>query len=142
MTGKDYLGSKKIILSGHFLNILCIFYTKLLPIHLHYLLSYMSNLLFIFIYDELLSVYAICSFTNYLFLLMRTGAEAKRVFDDAQKLLSKIISQGSLQARGVVAFFPANSNGDDIELYEDDSRSKVMTKLFGLRQQVKYLISR
>lgn len=73
---------------------------------------------------------------------MRTGAEAKRVFDDAQNLLSKIISQGSLQARGVIAFFPANSNGDDIELYEDDSRSKVMTKLFGLRQQVKYLISR
>lgn len=63
------------------------------------------------------------------------GAEAKHVFDDAQKLLSRIISQGSLQARGVVAFFPANSNGDDIELYEDDSRSKVMTKLFGLRQQ-------
>lgn len=69
---------------------------------------------------------------------MWTGAEAKRVFDDAQKLLSRIISEGNLKARGVVAFFPANSTGDDIELYEDDSRSKVMTKLFGLRQQVKY----
>lgn len=63
------------------------------------------------------------------------GEEAKRVFEDAQNLLSKIISQGSLQAQGVVAFYPANSTGDDIELYEDESRSKVVAKLFGLRQQ-------
>lgn len=69
---------------------------------------------------------------------MWTGAEAKRVYDDAQKMLSRIISQGSLQARGVVAFFPANSAGDDIELYEDESRSEIIAKLFGLRQQVKY----
>ncbi|KAG0720022.1 Methionine synthase [Chionoecetes opilio] len=63
------------------------------------------------------------------------GEEAKRVFDDARKLLSRIISQGCLQAKGVVAFYPANSTGDDIELYEDESRSKVVARLFGLRQQ-------
>ena len=74
----------------------------------------------------------------FVFLNFGTGEEAKRVFDDAQKLLSTIISQSNLQAQGVVAFYPANSVGDDIELYEDESRSKVLAKLFGLRQQVNY----
>lgn len=82
--------------------------------------------------------FCFCLLTNFFICLWDTGAEAKRVFDDAQKLLSKIISQGCLQARGVVAIYPANSTGDDIELYEDDSRSKVVAKLFGLRQQVGY----
>lgn len=63
------------------------------------------------------------------------GEEAKRVFEDAQKLLSRIISDGSLRARGVVGLYPANSVEDDIELYSDESRSQVIATLFGLRQQ-------
>ncbi|XP_045593319.1 methionine synthase isoform X1 [Procambarus clarkii] len=63
------------------------------------------------------------------------GDEAKRVFDDAQKLLSKIISEGSLKATGIVGFYAANSVEDDIEVYSDASRSQVVAKLFGLRQQ-------
>ncbi|XP_071516049.1 methionine synthase-like isoform X2 [Panulirus ornatus] len=63
------------------------------------------------------------------------GAEAKRVFDDAQKLLSRIILEGSLKAHGIIGFYPANSVEDDIELYSDESRTQVIGKLFGLRQQ-------
>ncbi|KAG7171128.1 Methionine synthase-like [Homarus americanus] len=63
------------------------------------------------------------------------GNEARRVFDDAQKLLSRIISEGSLQPHGIVGFYPANSVEDDIELYSDESRSEVIAKLYGLRQQ-------
>ncbi|KAK7077289.1 hypothetical protein SK128_014227 [Halocaridina rubra] len=63
------------------------------------------------------------------------GGEAKRVFDDAQKLLSEIIAEGSLTAHGIVGFYPANSAGDDIELYSDESRVQSIGKLYGLRQQ-------
>ena len=66
-----------------------------------------------------------------------SGGEAKRVFDDAQKLLSKIIAEGSLKANGIVGFYPANSVDDDIELYSDESRSQVLGKCLGLRQQVR-----
>lgn len=105
----------------------------------HLLSLYTSGIYFVHVLSFCLSIYIICFFiTELIYLFWMTGAEAKRVFDDAQKLLSRIISQGSLQAQGVVAFFPANSTGDDIELYEDDSRSKVMTRLFGLRQQVMF----
>ncbi|EKX44016.1 hypothetical protein GUITHDRAFT_159764 [Guillardia theta CCMP2712] len=63
------------------------------------------------------------------------GAEAKRVFDDAQKMLKSIVDGRKLQANGVVAFYPANAVGDDIEVYEDDSRSQVKAVLCTLRQQ-------
>lgn len=63
------------------------------------------------------------------------GEEAKRVFDDAQRLLSTIISEGSLTAHGVVGFYPVNTIEDDIELYSDESRSQVIGRLLGLRQQ-------
>lgn len=62
------------------------------------------------------------------------GTEARKVFDDAQNMLNKIISTGSLKAHGVVAFFPANSVGDDIEVYGEDGQH--LETLFGLRQQV------
>ena len=46
------------------------------------------------------------------------GPEAKRVFEDAQAMLKSIISEGWLRARGVVGLFPANSVGDDVEVYD------------------------
>lgn len=66
-----------------------------------------------------------------------SGAEAKKVFDDAQILLKKIISEKLLHARGVLAFYPANSCGDDIMVYEDDDwpRDEPLARLCGLRQQ-------
>ena len=64
------------------------------------------------------------------------GAEAKRVYDDANALLDEIIAKKLLQANAVVGFFPANSVGDDIEVYTDESRQKVSEVFYNLRQQI------
>ena len=64
------------------------------------------------------------------------GDAARRVFADAQEMLKKIIANRWLQANAVVAFYPANSvNGEDIEIYADASRDKVLLTWHGLRQQ-------
>lgn len=64
------------------------------------------------------------------------GQEAKRLFDDANAILDKIIAEGSLKAQAIVGLFPANTTADDtIELYEDDSRRSVKTVFEMLRQQ-------
>ncbi len=64
------------------------------------------------------------------------GSEAKKLFDDANKLLDKIISEKLLTANGVIGLFPANSVGiDDIEIYSDESRQGVKRVLHTLRQQ-------
>jgi 5-methyltetrahydrofolate--homocysteine methyltransferase len=62
--------------------------------------------------------------------------EAKKLFEDAQALLSDIISRNLLTARGVYGFFPANAVGDDVELYSDDSRAQVLATFHFLRQQM------
>lgn len=63
------------------------------------------------------------------------GKEAKKLFDDAQQLLDKIIAEKLLTAKAVIGFYPANSVGDDIEVYTDDQRETVLTVLHTLRQQ-------
>ena len=65
----------------------------------------------------------------------RFGREAKTLFEDAKRLLNKIVDRNALTARAVVGFYPANSVGDDVELYTDESRSKVLDDLYFLRQQ-------
>jgi 5-methyltetrahydrofolate--homocysteine methyltransferase len=65
-----------------------------------------------------------------------SGSKARELYDDAQKLLSQIIGQKLLTANAVYGFFPANAVGDDIEVYTDDSRTKVLTTLHTLRQQM------
>jgi len=62
--------------------------------------------------------------------------EAKKLFVDAQNLLNQIVSQKLLTARGVYGFFPANAVGDDVELYTDETRSRVLTTFHFLRQQM------
>ena len=64
------------------------------------------------------------------------GPRAQELFDDAQSLLDEIVSKRLLTARGVAGFFPANSTGDDIELYTDDSRKHVLATFYTLRQQM------
>jgi 5-methyltetrahydrofolate--homocysteine methyltransferase len=64
------------------------------------------------------------------------GTEAKKLFDDAQAMLKKIVAEKWLVARAVIGFWPANSVVDDIELYTDDSRSEVQMMLHHLRQQM------
>lgn len=63
------------------------------------------------------------------------GEEARRLFQDANEWLDRIEREGLMKARGMCALFPANSIGDDIEVYTDESRSQVAHVLYNLRQQ-------
>jgi 5-methyltetrahydrofolate--homocysteine methyltransferase len=65
----------------------------------------------------------------------RYGDEAKRLYDQANALLADIITQGSLRASGVYGFWPANSDGDDIVLYQDEARAGELVRFNMLRQQ-------
>jgi len=65
------------------------------------------------------------------------GEEAQKLYNDANELLDKIIDQKLLKARAVLGLYPANTVGDDIELYSDDSRQQVLTTFHMLRQQAK-----
>jgi 5-methyltetrahydrofolate--homocysteine methyltransferase len=60
---------------------------------------------------------------------------ARETFEDGQKLLREIVSKKLLSANGVFGFFPANAVGDDIHVYGDESRSRVVARLHTLRQQ-------
>ena len=64
------------------------------------------------------------------------GKEAKKLFDDANKLLDEVIKGKLLTAKAVIGLYPANSVGDDIELYTDDTRNEALTVLHSLRQQL------
>jgi 5-methyltetrahydrofolate--homocysteine methyltransferase len=63
------------------------------------------------------------------------GTEASKLFDDAQKLLSTIIDERWISAKGVIGFFPAEPAGDDIRIFEDDTRKNKVATLHHLRQQ-------
>lgn len=63
------------------------------------------------------------------------GTEAVRVYADAQRMLKRLIEGRWLTANGVMALYPANSVGDDIEIYTDESRREVAMVWHGLRQQ-------
>jgi len=64
------------------------------------------------------------------------GEEARKLFADAQVLLEKIVAGKWLKPSAVYGLFPANRIGDDVELYTDESRSKVLTTFHFLRQQI------
>jgi 5-methyltetrahydrofolate--homocysteine methyltransferase len=63
------------------------------------------------------------------------GEEARKLFDDAQVMLQQIIDEQWLQARAVIGLFPANSVGDDVEVYADEERNEALTTFHFLRQQ-------
>jgi 5-methyltetrahydrofolate--homocysteine methyltransferase len=65
----------------------------------------------------------------------KVGAEARRLFGDAQRLLDRIVGERLLRASAVYGFFPANSAGDDIVLYPDEQRAQERLRLPMLRQQ-------
>jgi 5-methyltetrahydrofolate--homocysteine methyltransferase len=65
------------------------------------------------------------------------GEEARKLFDDAQNMLKKIIDEKWLTARAVVGIYPANATEDDIEVYENENRDKVKTVFHSIRQQTK-----
>ncbi|MGA2984401.1 MAG: methionine synthase [Terriglobia bacterium] len=64
------------------------------------------------------------------------GSKARELLEDAQKLLRRIVAEKLLTANAVMGFFPANTVGDDIEVYADASRSCVLTVFHTLRQQM------
>ncbi|MCX7587330.1 methionine synthase [Phenylobacterium sp. 58.2.17] len=64
------------------------------------------------------------------------GAAARDLYRDAQEMLAKIIEEKWFEARGVVGFWPAAADGDDIVLYTDETRSAELTRLHSLRQQM------
>jgi 5-methyltetrahydrofolate--homocysteine methyltransferase len=65
------------------------------------------------------------------------GVEAKKLYDEANKMLDDIIRNKSLQANGVVAFFPAQNVGDDVKLFRDTSDNESFATVHFLRQQNK-----
>ena len=66
------------------------------------------------------------------------GEEARKLFADAKAMLNKIVQEKWLSANAVFGLFPANTvNNDDIEIYADDSRTKVAMIWHNLRQQTK-----
>jgi len=65
------------------------------------------------------------------------GEEARKLFDDAQNMLKKIIGEKWLTARAVIGIYPANATEDDIEVYENENRDKVKTTFHTIRQQTK-----
>jgi len=66
----------------------------------------------------------------------KIGKQAHELFDDAQELLGRIVAKNLLSPRGVHAFWPANSVGDDVDLYADDARSEKIATFYFLRQQM------
>lgn len=65
----------------------------------------------------------------------RQGEEARKLFREANDMLDRIIREKSLKANGVLGIFPANSVGDDIEVYSDVKRSKILKVFRNLRNQ-------
>jgi 5-methyltetrahydrofolate--homocysteine methyltransferase len=67
----------------------------------------------------------------------RFGTEARKLYDDAIDLLDRIEKEQLLGLKGIAGIFPANSTGDDIEVYTNENRTKVLLTLHTLRQQQK-----
>ncbi len=65
------------------------------------------------------------------------GQEAKKLFSDAQDLLDRIIKEKTLKAKAVFGIFPANSIGNDIEIYSEINKNNIITKFHFLRNQEK-----
>jgi 5-methyltetrahydrofolate--homocysteine methyltransferase len=68
----------------------------------------------------------------------KVGEEARKLFDDAQRMLDDIVKEKSLKANGVIGFYAAGATPtDDVTLFTDDTRSEELTTLHFLRQQNK-----
>ena len=68
------------------------------------------------------------------------GVEASKLFEDAQGMLKKIIDEKWLEARAIYGLFPANSVGDDIEIYHPERKTEIIAIQRTLRQQTKKVV--
>ncbi|GLQ57778.1 methionine synthase [Devosia nitrariae] len=66
----------------------------------------------------------------------KQGEAARQLYEDAQRMLSQIITDKWFQPRAVIGFWPANAVGDDIRLYANEARKDELATLFTLRQQL------
>ena len=66
----------------------------------------------------------------------KVGEAARALYDDALKMLKRIVDEKWFTARAAIGFWPANAEGDDIVLYADDSRTERIATLHTLRQQL------
>ena len=64
------------------------------------------------------------------------GEQARQIFADGNALLDRIIEMRLIKARGVYGLFPASAVGDDVELYADEQRERVLARFHFLRQQM------
>jgi 5-methyltetrahydrofolate--homocysteine methyltransferase len=68
-----------------------------------------------------------------------SGEAARKLYQDAQQMLDRVVAEGWLTANAVLGLFPANAvDHDSIEVYTDESRAAVLTRLQHLRQQGKH----
>nr|WP_279432308.1 methionine synthase [Aeromicrobium camelliae] len=67
-----------------------------------------------------------------------SGEAARKLWDDAQRMLDRLIEERWLTAKGVYGLFPANGVGDSTEVYTDTSRQEVRATLHHLRQQTEH----
>jgi 5-methyltetrahydrofolate--homocysteine methyltransferase len=65
----------------------------------------------------------------------KQGEQARQIFAEGNALLDRIVNEKLLRARAVYGFFAANATGDDVELYTDEGRETVLTRVHFLRQQ-------
>src|SRR5260370_15487770 len=61
---------------------------------------------------------------------------ARSLYDDARKMLDRIVKENWFKAQATIGFWPANAQGDDIAVYADDSRGKQIATFHTLRQQL------
>jgi 5-methyltetrahydrofolate--homocysteine methyltransferase len=66
----------------------------------------------------------------------KVGEAARALYDDARKMLDRIVKEKWFTARATVGFWPANAEGDDVVLYADETRTKQIATLHTLRQQL------
>ncbi len=64
------------------------------------------------------------------------GDSARQLYGDARKMLDRIIAEKWLTAKGVIGFWPSRRDADDVVLFEDEARTKELSRLFFLRQQI------
>ena len=64
------------------------------------------------------------------------GDSARKLYADARKMLDRIVREKWLTAKGVVTFWPCRRDGDDVVLYSDETRTKEISRLYFLRQQI------
>ncbi len=67
---------------------------------------------------------------------VEVGDVAKRLFEDANRVLERIVRRRELKANAVYGFYPANAVSDDVEIYRDESRTTLAAKFHFLRQQI------